>query len=540
MQELRKQTFVIPQTVMLHRVDYVEMNKIPDDTWDQASWDESMPKGKNWNIEAIKAISAWDYQPFMEERNIAIIDGMFYDRHEDIDFAVVRDLNEDFNWGGDFLNYTERSHGTHVAGTALAIHNNQKGISGVFPKGKAVAVGILGKNNGAYWIDIKASIALALIKDASVINASLGWMEWYIKEVENNYEKTLQEWSDYLNPFFDGLEQLKYDFVFVNSAGNESMDAKYHYWTNFVTNPFFKDRLIVVGSIGQNADKSYKYSAFSNYGSAVDIVAPGEKIYSCVMGSRYEDWNILNGDWSGTSMAAPHVTGVAAMIWSINPKLTGAEVKKILLRHGTEISDGHGYMHPLLDAYACVKESYDRVPGTLSGTVVDSTSQEFIQGAHIAIIPEKDTEAIVVMECDDGTFKMNLKKGAYRLEITKAGYIPYSKDIIIKPNKTLEVATKLAKTPTVKKGRLEGKITCEYEDVIEAQVTIQQGITVISSLRTDENGDGFTFTLDDEICHGARLEVMAKDAKGNYYYGDLVLTPTPWQKDKRMDNLADE
>lgn len=85
----------------------------------------------------------------------------------------------------------------------------------------------------------------------------------------------------------------------------------------------------------------YSYAAFSNYGDRVDVVAPGVNIYSTVPGSNYE------GGWRYASMAAPHVSGVAAMLYSVNPGLSGDQVKEIIANTAdTSVTDNNSG-HPV-------------------------------------------------------------------------------------------------------------------------------------------------------------------------------------------------
>lgn len=116
--------------------------------------------------------------------------------------------------------------------------------------------------------------------------------------------------------------------------------ALYNNFLNMMSTPAVKERIIVVGSIGINNEKStttntiYKYSDFSNVGDRVDIVAPGERIYSCI-NNGYKSL-------SGTSMATPHVSGVAGLVFACNPGISGPDVKNILIQstNGTYYYNG--------------------------------------------------------------------------------------------------------------------------------------------------------------------------------------------------------
>jgi hypothetical protein len=119
------------------------------------------------------------------------------------------------------------------------------------------------------------------------------------------------------------------------------VEAQYNSSLAYIGDDAVKSRIVVIGSVknenvdGAKSESRFQYSDFSNIGARVDIVAPGERIYSTVVNgyeNRYwaendQSWH----DWSGTSMASPHVTGAAGLIFAANPDLTGADVKKILL-----------------------------------------------------------------------------------------------------------------------------------------------------------------------------------------------------------------
>jgi thermitase len=85
--------------------------------------------------------------------------------------------------------------------------------------------------------------------------------------------------------------------------------------------------------------------SFSNYGAtSVDIAAPGVKVFSTTVGSKYSDSVIplLGANWDGTSMACPHVAGAAALYWSAHPEKTASEVKAAILNSAKAVASANG------------------------------------------------------------------------------------------------------------------------------------------------------------------------------------------------------
>jgi subtilisin family serine protease len=208
----------------------------------------------------------------------------------------------------------DAKHGTHVAGIIAANRLNDKGIKGV--AGNVLIMPIRAVPDGdEYDKDIAMGIRYAVDNGAKVINTSFG-----------KYFSTHPDWV---------MEAIAYaaenDVLIVNAAGNEGIDLdKTRVYPNDETpeNPTdFVDNFINVGSISSEYGGNL-ISGFSNYGdNSVDVFAPGSSIYATTPLNTYEFLQ-------GTSMASPNVAGVAAMVRSIYPKLSAAQVKKILMDSG--------------------------------------------------------------------------------------------------------------------------------------------------------------------------------------------------------------
>jgi subtilisin family serine protease len=212
----------------------------------------------------------------------------------------------------------DESHGTHVAGIIAAERNNGKGANGVANNVAIMSVRAV-PNGDEYDKDIALGIRYAVDNGAKVINGSFGKSfspkaEWVYDAIKYAAEK---------------------DVLFVHAAGNDGANLDDPSNPNFpndqVNNgPEISDNVITVGALDPNYG-SELVASYSNYGDInVDIFAPGTDIYSTYPDNTYE--------YSpGTSMAAPAVSGLAALLFSQYPKLTAPQVKKIILASGLPI-----------------------------------------------------------------------------------------------------------------------------------------------------------------------------------------------------------
>lgn len=251
-------------------------------------------------------------------------------------------------------------HGTHVAGIIGAIGNNEIGISGV----AQVEIALLdyGPMTTIECVEFAQSLTWAINNNIRIINASFKFVyNGQFAPAVINHVTAIQNFG-----LANGL--------FVCSAGNYNVnnDVDTHdllqYPAGYADSRLYPEvtNIISVGSIDENGEKS----SFSNFGeNSVHLFAPGGDIYSTITGSSY-------GYDSGTSMAAPHVTGVAALLLSINENLTNNQLREAILNSVT-IPNNSG-TNPLnnlcitdgrLNAYNAVKyvlEHFSNTEYTLS------------------------------------------------------------------------------------------------------------------------------------------------------------------------------
>lgn len=277
-------------------------------------------RGKQYALDKVLAPKAWDIT-MGEEVKIAIVDSGVDLTHPDLAEKLVQGVN---TVDKRFPPKDEMGHGTHVAGIAAAIANNNEGIAGLAPKATIIPVKVLGENAGSD-ATIAEGIMWAADQGADVINMSLG----------------IYEESQVLN------DAVKYaidkNVVVVATMGNDNVERKRY--------PAACAGVIAVGS----TDNQDKKSRFSNYGDWISIAAPGSDIFS-----TFPTYPVsINGpegyaSLSGTSMAAPLVTGLAALIRSKHKGMSPAEVKELIQKTADDLGDtgfdkmfGHGRVNAL-------------------------------------------------------------------------------------------------------------------------------------------------------------------------------------------------
>jgi len=266
--------------------------------------------GKQWGLTAINAPEAWEaYRGFLYDTKVGVVDGGFRLTHEDLQIPSGNIYNR---------NIADKNHGSHVMGTIGAIHGNGKGVAGVMDakRGSLYGYDCFTTSDGAYDSVVITGLGWAVANGAKAVNFSLGG-DWPYDATEDKlYSGALRN-----------LLNKGYDFVVVHAAGNSMVDASHNAMFAHVTDPALRQRIITVGA----ANSGYQLATFTNYGPLVDVVAPGVGIYSSTASS-----DSSYASYQGTSMAAPHVTGLAGLVWSADPGLTGDRVKQIIVDSAKE------------------------------------------------------------------------------------------------------------------------------------------------------------------------------------------------------------
>lgn len=237
--------------------------------------------------------------------------------------GIVGDNYEDASeriYGNNDVKGPDAEHGTHVAGIIGAKRNNNKGVNGVADNVQIMAVRLV-PNGDERDKDVANGIRYAVDNGAKVINMSFGKGYVYNKKTVDDAVKYAES----------------KDVLLVHAAGNDAQDNDKE--KNYPTK-YFTDSLdavvgeaknwITVGATGLKQDSDL-LAEFSNYGyRSVDVFAPGVKINSTIPESKYKENQ-------GTSMAAPVVAGLAAMIRAYYPTLTAEQVKEVIMKSVTKV-----------------------------------------------------------------------------------------------------------------------------------------------------------------------------------------------------------
>jgi len=313
---------------------------VPDDQYEYIQW----------GLDTVNAYEAWDITNGTHAVVVAVLDTGIDWTHPDIAPNIWTDANgyHGYNFisnnripmddnvnsydGSTWIANTNTYHGTHVAGVVGAVMDNSIGIAGL-AQVRLMAVKVMNDSGEGTDSTVASGIRWAVDPNndgdttdgADIITMSLG---------VDGTSTVLREAVRYAS---------ENEVVMVAASGNSG--------SSYISYPAAYPQVIAVGAI----DSSEARASFSNYGSGLDVVAPGVQIYSTQGGGGYQSL-------SGTSTAAPFVAGVAALMLTINPALTPVEVgthinvtSRDISRTGYDTMTGWG----IVDAFAAVERVAD-------------------------------------------------------------------------------------------------------------------------------------------------------------------------------------
>jgi type VII secretion-associated serine protease mycosin len=336
-----------------------------------------------WNLRQINAPQAWTIttgQPVV----IAVVDTGVDLSHPDLAAHVVPGYNV---ISPTISADDDEGHGSHVAGIAAAVTDNSTGVAGVSWNARIMPVKVLDAEGSGSSADVAEGVIWAADHGARIINLSLGsgWPSLAVRDAVN---------------YAHGRSAL-----IIAAAGNEYQEG------NPVGYPAAYADVLAVAATGDQDE----HASYSSTGPYVDVAAPGGNTSSRNDTNRYH-W-IWSTYWrgeqgkpaqgfmrmSGTSQAAPHVSGLAALVWSVNPALSNDQVGDVIKATSVDLGppgrdDFFGWGR--IDAWAALDAA-----GSFS-----STSQSEVSSNEFATLAQPDKEA----EFEPGVVLMKFRDGVER------------------------------------------------------------------------------------------------------------------------------
>lgn len=231
--------------------------------------------------------------------------------------GLVNESTMPEGYGNPLVAAEKPDHGTHVAGIIAASRDNDFGIDGIAPNALIMPLRAVPAGDERDK-DIAKAIRYAVDNGARIINMSFG-----------------KSYSPQADLVFEAIRYAEEnDVLMIHAAGNDGTDndVVINYPDGTLGKKKSAKTWLTVAAMSMDADSTF-LADFSNYGkSSVDILAPGVEIRSLAPDGEVKSQ-------SGTSMAAPVVSGVAALVWGINPDLRARDIKKILIKSGKSPGD---------------------------------------------------------------------------------------------------------------------------------------------------------------------------------------------------------
>ena len=335
--------------------------------------------GYQWGLSKVEAPQAWDVTTGSSSIKIAILDTGVDPNHPDLAGKIVSNIN----FSGSNTTNDVYGHGTHVAGIAAAITNNGIGVAGLGYSSSIMNVKVLGDDGVGYWSWVAQGIIWAADHGAQIINLSLGG---------SDTSSTLEDAINYA--WNKGV-------VVITAAGNNGNSSPFY--------PAYYPNCLAVAATDANDAKA----SWSNYGDWVDVAAPGVSVYSTMTNGGY--WYM-----SGTSMASPHVAGLAALVFTTVSDTNGDGKLNDEVRSRIESTCDDigvtGIGHGRIDAARAVSSALVP-PGTVSGQVTDAKDGSAISGAQV-----RDGTRTATTDATGKYTIANVPPGTYQVVASKEGY----------------------------------------------------------------------------------------------------------------------
>lgn len=320
---------------------------------------------RTYPLHTTHATEGWDYTRGSNAVIIAVLDSGLALNHPEFQGRILP--------GYDFVNddadaTDDHGHGTHTAGIIAAGIDNAVGMVGICPNCSLLPVKVLNQNNAGTWSGVAQGILFATDQGARVISLSLG---------ASVSSKTLEAAVSYA---------VEHNVLIVAAAGNMGIDRKFY--------PAALDGVLAVSATDANDERW----VLSNMGDYIDIAAPGHAVFSTYndLQNYYGGYNYM----SGTSMAAPHVAGLAGLLLSQKPERTVADLYQIITTTADKLTDaerdsyfGYGRINVAralaFDAGTVTTPAADGEPQTPSEPTTPAepatTSEQLVQQVYLPL-----------------------------------------------------------------------------------------------------------------------------------------------------------
>ncbi|MBE0479388.1 MAG: S8 family serine peptidase [Dehalococcoidia bacterium] len=347
--------------------------------------------GWQWGLSKVQASQAWDVNKGSSSVRVAVLDAGIDPWHPDLSGKIVAHKN----FTDSYTPYANgQSHGTHVAGIVAAATNNGVGIAGLGRNTSLMNVKVLGDSGYGQYSWIASGVIWAADNGADVINLSLG---------SPSYSSTLESAINYA--WSKGV-------LVVAAAGN-----------NGNSGPFYPAGCYYALSVAAT-DSSDRLASFSNYGQWVDVAAPGVSILSTMPNSSYNYS-------SGTSMASPHVAGLAGLLYSTAVDTNGnGRVNDEVWARITSTTDpiSANIRNGRINAYKAVNGFGGSQPGAFAGTVYDVSTGAAISGATVSAgtrtASTDSSGRYLISSVPAGTYTVTASASAYETRAMNASVFP--------------------------------------------------------------------------------------------------------------------
>lgn len=318
-----------------------------------------------WHLPKISAPAGWDIETGTTDEPIAIIDSGVDPTHPDLSGKLIA--------GWNFLTASSdtrdlKGHGTAVAGSAAAGSNNGIGVAGVAWANPIMPLVVSSPTVSASYSNIANAITYAVDMGVRVINISLAG---------SSSSSTLQAAVNYA--WNNGA------IVFA-AAANYTTSTPYY--------PAACDNAIAVSA----TTSSDTLASFSNFGNWIDIAAPGASILTTNTGGGY-------GSWSGTSFSSPIAAGLGALIWSVRPELTNAQVVTIMTQNaddlgtaGFDTAFGYGRINVIKSLTAALNTTPQPDTTVPTAAIIAPSANSIVSAAVAVTATATDNTAVASVE----------------------------------------------------------------------------------------------------------------------------------------------